>query len=418
MTATEHDAGTQTGLLVTSEPAIETRTNSRRVLFYSHDGTGLGHLRITLGVATAYASLRPTDSLLLLTGSLQASAFDLPENLDYIKFPAMPKRDIYESLPPTDGFTGSHNSTIRFRSALALATVKGFDPDLVVVDHAPGGLFRELAPSIEWLRQRDPRPRFALLMRDVTFGPAQTRSIWQGEGVYPYLDEVYDRILIYGDKRVFDPISAYGMSEAAAERTRFCGYLAPLPPRRSPMQVRQELQIPELPLVAVSVGGGHDGGPLLRAYLDGLRKRGDHEIASYIVTGPLLPGSDRQFLRNLAADLPNTRITDFDADFAAAVQAADVVVCMGGYNSVAEAVHFGKRPVVVPRLPGPEEQVIRAEGFARLGLASVVSPASLSTESLWDAIDAALFTSAPPAQNPGFDGLANIARELSELSLG
>ena len=40
----------------------------RRVLFYSHDGTGLGHLRITLGVASAYAALRPQDSLLLLTG--------------------------------------------------------------------------------------------------------------------------------------------------------------------------------------------------------------------------------------------------------------------------------------------------------------------------------------------------------------
>src|SRR5215213_6067000 len=125
----------------------------RRVLFYSHDGTGLGHLRITLGVATAYARLRPCDSLLLITGSLQASTFALPENLDYVKLPAMPKRDMYASLPPTAGYTGSHNSTIRFRTALALAAVQGFDPHLVVIDHAPAGLFRELAPSIDWVRQ-------------------------------------------------------------------------------------------------------------------------------------------------------------------------------------------------------------------------------------------------------------------------
>ena len=76
---------------------------ARRVLFYSHDGTGLGHLRITLGVATAYARLRPQDSLLLITGSLQAGTFALPENLDYVKLPAMPKRDLYASLPPTAG---------------------------------------------------------------------------------------------------------------------------------------------------------------------------------------------------------------------------------------------------------------------------------------------------------------------------
>ena len=126
----------------------------RRVLFYSHDGTGLGHLRITLGVATAYARLRRQDSLLLLTGSLQTGAFALPENLDYVKLPAMPKRDLYASLPPTDGYTGAHNSTIRFRTALALTTVQAFDPHLFVVDHAPAGLFRELAPSLDWLRRR------------------------------------------------------------------------------------------------------------------------------------------------------------------------------------------------------------------------------------------------------------------------
>ena len=76
----------------------------RRVLFYSHDGTGLGHLRITLGIASAYAKLRQQDSLLLLTGSLHTSAFALPDNLDYVKLPAMPKRDLYASLPPTEGY--------------------------------------------------------------------------------------------------------------------------------------------------------------------------------------------------------------------------------------------------------------------------------------------------------------------------
>src|SRR5918997_3419242 len=243
----------------------------RRVLFYSHDGTGLGHLRITLGVATAYAELRQQDILLLVTGSLQAGAFVLPNNLDYVKLPAMPKRDLYASLPPTEGYTGSHNSTIRFRTALALATIQAFDPHLVVIDHAPGGLFRELAPSIDWLRRRDPVPTMALLMRDVTFGPEQTRSIWTNEGVYPLLDEAYDRILVYGDRRVFDPIEAYGMSELAASRTRFCGYLAPSPPRRSPAQVRDEVGAGTLPLVAVSVGGGGDGCAFLRTYLMGLR---------------------------------------------------------------------------------------------------------------------------------------------------
>jgi len=388
---------------------------ARRVLFYSHDGTGLGHLRITLGVATAYASLRPQDSLLLMTGSLQAGTFALPENLDYVKLPAMPKRDLYASLPPTAGYTGSHNSTIRFRTALALATVQAFDPHLVVVDHAPAGLFRELAPSIDWLRRRDPSPSLALLMRDITFGPEQTRSIWKNEGVYPLLDEAYARILIYGDRRVFDPIAVYEMSEVAASRTRFCGYLAPSPPRRSPAQVRDEVGAGTRHLVTVSVGGGADGCSLLRAYLKGLRSRPGPPIHSFVVTGPLIPEQDRHEIMEMAKALPNVRLLDFDPDFAAAVHAADAVVCMGGYNSLAESVYFGKRPIVVPRVPGSEEQVLRAGGFAQLGLATVVEPDPVDASALWRAIDSELNHTDAPEPTLAFDGLDQIARELVRL---
>jgi predicted glycosyltransferase len=388
----------------------------RRVLFYSHDGTGLGHLRITLGVATAYARLHPQDSLLLITGSLHAGTFALPENLDYVKLPAMPKRDLYASLPPTEGYIGSHNSTIRFRTALALATVQAFDPHLVVIDHAPAGLFRELTPSIDWLRRRNPPPSLALLMRDITFGPEQTRSIWKNEGVYPLLDEAYARILIYGDRRVFDPIVAYGMSEVAASRTRFCGYLAPSPPQRSPAQVRDEVGAGTLPLVTVSVGGGADGCSLLRAFLTGLRSLPGPLIHSYVVTGPLLPEQDRHEIMQMIGALPNVRTLDFDPDFVAAVHAADAVVCMGGYNSLAESVFFGKRPIVVPRVPGSEEQVLRAEGFARLGLATVVGPDPLTASELWQAIDGELSRTDSPAPTLAFDGLEQIARELARLA--
>ncbi len=393
-------------------------TTGRRVLFYSHDGTGLGHLRITLGVATAYAERRPQDSLLLLTGSLQTGAFDAPANLDYVKIPAMPKRDLYASLPPTEGYTGSHNSTIRFRTALALATVQSFDPELVVVDHAPAGLFRELVPALDWLRQNGRRPSLALLMRDITFGAEQTRTIWTNEGVYPLLEGEYDRILIYGDRRVFDPIEAYGLSAAVAARTRFCGYLAPAPPLRSPHQVRSEAGAGSLPLVVVSVGGGADGGQLLRAYLTGLRDRAGPPLCSYVVTGPLLPERERQEIASLGASLPNVRTIDFDADLAAAVRAADAVVCMGGYNSLAEAVSFGKRPVVAARVPGSEEQVLRAQGFARLGLATVVAPDPVVPTVLWEAIDRELRRKTALAPTLAFDGLNEIARELALLATG
>jgi predicted glycosyltransferase len=388
---------------------------ARRVLFYSHDGTGLGHLRITLGVAGAYAAVRPQDSLLLLTGSLQAGAFPLPNSLDYVKLPAMPKREIYASLPPTEGYTGAHNSTIRFRAALALATFQAFAPELVVVDHAPAGLFRELAPTFEWMRGLPRRPLLALLMRDITFGPEQTRKIWTNEGVYPLLDDWYDRILVYGDREVFDPLAAYDLSPAAAAKTVFCGYLSPAPPRRAPDAVRLELGATGMPLVAVSAGGGHDGAALIGAYLAGLRERSGPRLFSYVVTGPLLADDERARVSALADGLPDLRIVEFDPDYAAVVAAADVVVSMGGYNSLTEAVSFGKRPVVVPRLPGPEEQILRAVGLARLDLATVVPPESLRPATLWSAIDGEFRRPPPSSPSLPFDALDRIACELAGL---
>ena len=398
-----------------SDPIPE---HPRRVLFYSHDGTGLGHLRITLSVATAYEALRPQDSLLLLTGSLQTSAFSLPANLDYVKLPAMPKRELYASLPPTAGFTGSHNSTIRMRTAIALTTVQAFDPHMIVVDHAPGGLFRELAPSLDWLASRPRRPSFALLMRDITFSPEQTREIWRNEGAYPYLDNLYDQILVYGQQEIFDPISSYAMSDQAASRTRFCGFLAPQRPARSEACVREELGVGERKLVAVSSGGGGDGGAMLRAFLEGFQSRGDGSLLAYLVEGPLLPENERIAVRATCASMPNVMLVPFDPDYAAIVRAADVVVSMGGYNSVVEAVSFGKRPVIVPRLPGALEQQLRAEGFAKLGLAQMVAPESLSAATLWAAIDTELERSDTFSQSLNLDGASTIASALAHLPVG
>jgi len=385
-----------------------------RVLIYSHDGTGLGHLRIALGIAKELAARQPHASLLLLTGSLQAGAFDLPPNLDYVKLPAMPLRGLYVDLPaPASPPTGFHN-VVYVREAVARATVEAFAPHVVVVDHAPAGLFRELARAIDWLRTAMPTSRLVLLMRDITFGPEQTRTIWKNEGIYPLLDHAYDRILVYGSKEIFDPVGEYGMSELAAEKTRFCGYLAPTPPRRSPDRVRAELGVGDRPLVAVSVGGGADGGPLLRAYLEGASRCAPPDLASYVVAGPLLPEADRPAVEALAAGQPGVTLVPFDPDYFAVAAAADVLVGMGGYNSLSEAAYLGKRIVVAPRVPGPEEQTIRARRFADLGLATVIAPEALDPARLWQAVRDELGRDEAPPTRLSFGGVPAIVDEVSD----
>lgn len=399
------------------DPAAIAPIARPRILLYSHDGTGLGHLRIVLGLATDLAARRPDASLLLLTGSMQVSSFELPFNLDYVKLPAMPKRQLYADLPAPGAEPTPHKQAVYIRNAVARATIAAFQPHLIVVDHAPAGLFRELADSITTRQsnQATVHPRFALLMRDITFGREQTRTIWQREEAYDLLEQVYDRILVYGDRDVFDPILEYGLSPAIADKMTFCGYLSPPSPTRPAASVRAELGAGVRPLVAVSVGGGADGAPLLRAYLDGLRRDPPPAVTSFVVTGPLLPEEDRRQIDRLAAGLPHLTLVPFTADWIDIVHAADAVVCMGGYNAMTEAVHARQRAIVVPRLPGPEEQVIRAGHFEQRGLVTVVPPASLTSERLWAEIERTLERGTSPAASLSFDGSRRIVAELAAL---
>jgi tetratricopeptide (TPR) repeat protein len=63
-----------------------------RLLLYSHDMYGLGHLRRTLAIAGQVAADLPKAHQLLITGSMVAGAFGLPPRLDMIKLPALSKR--------------------------------------------------------------------------------------------------------------------------------------------------------------------------------------------------------------------------------------------------------------------------------------------------------------------------------------
>ncbi|MEO1613817.1 MAG: hypothetical protein AAFU55_15900, partial [Pseudomonadota bacterium] len=93
--------------------------SGRRVLLYSHDTFGLGHLRRSRTIAQALTAADPDLSALIMTGSPVAGRFDFPDRVDHVRLPGVVK------LP--DGAYASHNlgvdidETTALRSALLLA---------------------------------------------------------------------------------------------------------------------------------------------------------------------------------------------------------------------------------------------------------------------------------------------------------
>lgn len=380
-----------------------------RILLYSHDTYGLGHLRRTLAIASQLALDLPYASQLLITGSRVAGAFDLPPNFDLIKLPSLTKR--------TDGrYTAralplSLDATIAWRKQMILQAAIAFEPDLVLVDKTPAGVQGELLPTLQHLKSWRPATRLILGMRDIEDVPEATCAEWRSSDARQLHEAVYDSLLLYGEREVFDPVSEYAMSWTAAEKLVPCGYLGGARPARSRQALRRELGAGDRPLIVVTVGGGGDGFDLLKAYLDALAL--DQVLAgahSLVVTGPLMTRCERGLLRNMARGGHLQQIK-FTPDLVSYMAAADLVVSMAGYNTVCEILSLGVRALLVPRVSPRQEQRLRAQLLAERGLVRVLLPDDLSPERLASEIRAAL-NSPPPEVRLNLDGLAQVSRAI------
>ncbi|MBL8095688.1 MAG: hypothetical protein JNL73_16055 [Anaerolineales bacterium] len=386
-----------------------------RILLYSHDTFGLGHLRRTLAIGHQLAQDLPTAHQLLVTGSMVAGAFALPRQLDLLKLPALSKRSsgkyVARALPL------KLSDTLRWRERLLLDALTSFAPDVVLVDKAPAGVQGELLPLLRHVKTWMPKTRLVLGMRDIEDDPATTAREWSEWDIPRLQAEVYDHILYYGDPTVFNPADAYDMSAAARARLVACGYLGRSLNEvdRPTEHVRRELGLTDQPLVVVTAGGGGDGFALLRAITDAVVGwPGGAPFHALVVTGPLMAANKRQVLRQAQAASDRLTVLEFTPRLFTYMAAADLIIGMAGYNTVVEALSLGKRTLYVPRTRPRQEQLIRAERLADRGWARLILPEALSADTLAAQITLALSGPAPHI-TASLDGLTTVGATIAGL---
>lgn len=387
-----------------------------RIMLYSHDTYGLGHLRRSLSVAAQLAQDIPNASQLLITGSSVPSAFGFPDRLDMIKLPALSKgsdgrykaRTLPISLP----------QIIEWRAQMILQSARSFRPDLLLVDKSPAGVQQELLPTLRYLKNSRPQTRLVLGMRDIEDSPQATLREWEANGVRQLHEEIYDCIMLYGEREIFDPVVEYQMSPRASRKLVPVGYLGNVSPKKSRQAVRNELQVGNLPLIVVTVGGGGDGFELIKNYLEALRMNAlaPDEVHTLVVTGPLMAQGKKEVLRQ-AAQFEHLTLLEFTHDLIGFMAAADLVVSMAGYNTVREALALKSRLLLVPRIHPRVEQLIRAKGLASRNMARYISPDELSPQRLADEIRTSLSLPRPKV-TLNFNGVQAASDLISNLLAG
>jgi predicted glycosyltransferase len=383
-----------------------------RLLIYSQDGLGLGHLRRTSAIAGAVSAAVPGTAVLLVADSPAAGFFGAVRDLDHLKLPSILKVGPGDWRPVS--LPVGFGEVRALRRELLRTAVLGFRPDLLLVEHMPHGAMGELVPALKTLRAVGGRTRVVLGLRDILDAPQVVRRRWLAEGAMDAVERYYDRVLVYGRRDVFDVAEQYGFPPAVTARLHYTGYLCAA--SRTALRRQGRSRDGRAQLVAM-VGGGADGYELLRTVLEALPAvDAARPCTATLLTGPFMPRTSRQDLERRARSLP-ARVRESVRDLPPLVAAADVVVAMAGYNSSVEALIAGTPAVLVPRAGPSAEQRTRARLFAERGWVRTIEPERLDQATLAAAVLESLAAGprTAAAGQPDIGGLPVVVEHLRSL---
>lgn len=374
---------------------------SMRLLIYSQDGMGLGHLRRTRNIAQQVLALEPDCQVLALVDAPDAPFFPRLRGMDFVKLPTIVKTG-------NAGWRSESSQVVEdvvaTRSRLMLEAFRGFAPDAVLIDHMPVGARGELRPMLD----EESDAKFFLSLRDVLDAPEVVRDVWTDVGAYDYLPR-YDTVLVHGCEEIFDADAAYGL-RARAQSMVYNHYVAPPTNGNVAHDANAE------PLVLVTGGGGADAFPLAETFLRALPLALESTpLRALVLTGPNMPAAQREQLAAMAAPYP-VEVRESSEDATALLRQASAVVTMGGYNTLCEVLASRKPALVVPRAGPSAEQRIRSRIFADRNLVRMLEPDGLTPEALAHGLLDLLAADDLPdeASIPPLDGAARAAALMLE----
>lgn len=380
-----------------------------RIMLYSHDTFGLGHLRRSRALAGAITAANSTATALILTGSPVVGRFTFPQRVDHLRLPGVTKRSDGSYESQTMGL--SIEATTDLRSGLIRSTAEQYQPDVLIVDKEPTGFRGELIPTLDYLLEGG-KTKIVLGLRDVLDDPKILATEWDRKGAVVAAETYYDELWVYGLRSIYNPVSGLDFSAALRDRMHWTGYL-----RR---ELNTPVDPPEQPYILITPGGGGDGAAMVDLVLAAYEQDPDLGPRAVLVYGPFLSGDTRADFERRAERL-NGRVTTlgFDSQIEALYAGANGVVCMGGYNTFCEVLSFDKRAVIVPRTIPRLEQYIRASRAEKLGLVRMLDEArdGMTPHAMIAAIRNLPQQSLPSEAMPKglLDGLDNVTQRIALL---
>src|SRR4029078_13357865 len=226
------------------------RLEHARILMYSHDTFGLGHLRRCRTIAHSLVENYRGLSVLIISGPTIAGAFDYRVRVDFMKIPSVIKlhNGEYTSI---DRHTDLHE-TLEMRQAIIRHTADTFQPDIFIVDKEPLGLRGELEETLSYLKTRG--TSLVLGLREVMDAPHLLAGECAKRGVLRKIAQYYDMIWVYGPPGFYDPLTGLDVPPGVRARMTYVGF-----PQRQLAHTELPSWPPEGDYILTPTGGGGGG---------------------------------------------------------------------------------------------------------------------------------------------------------------
>lgn len=341
------------------------RLGNVHILMYSHDTFGLGHLRRCRAIAHSLVENFKGVSILIITGSQIAGAFNFSARVDFVKIPSVIKlyNGEYTSIDKHIDLT----DTLQMRQSIIQHTAETFQPDILIVDKEPLGLRGEMLPTLNYLHKQG--CRLILGLRDVMDSADKLKREWEKTDALRHVEKLYDDIWVYGPEDFWNPLTGLDVTDKVREKILYLGFL-----RRSRSSSATTMNRPNQPYLLVTGGGGGDGARLMTQVLAAYTAKAHDLPHALLVLGPLMPTDKRTEIFRQCDLIDNVDVIEFDNNMEGLVEGASAIVGMCGYNTFCEVLSFNKPALIVPRTNPREEQFIRAHRAQQLNLVDMMLP--------------------------------------------
>lgn len=379
------------------------RVEDARILMYSHDTFGLGHLRRCRTIAHALVEDYRGLNILIISGATIAGAFDYRARVDFVKIPSVIKlrNGEYTSM-------ASHidlQDTLKMRESSIRHTAETFQPDIFIVDKEPMGLKGEVEDTLAYLKARG--TTLVLGLREIMDAPHLLDAEWKRNGIMQKIDQYYDSVWVYGPPDFYDPLVGLDVPANVRRKMDFVGFL-----QRSVSKSKKSVNTPKEKYILVTTGGGGDGSDLVHDVMNAYEQDPTLQLKALVVLGPYMPAAERTKLVKKGEKIPSIEVIEFDNHMEELIEGATGVVAMGGYNTYCEILSFDKPALIVPRVKPREEQLLRAQRASELGLVDMLLP----DQSANPAIMAEALKQLPYRQPPSQSGCTMRLEGLDHIS--